>query len=187
MADEEKTEEKNLSGTDMTAGEASEDAGAGLQAAEQIQAQEPVAQISEQTSEQVQAQEPIAQTTEQVQAQDGQGKETACPSYDEAFEELYAEILEHFRSFSPSEQVAGQITEEHITEYLEGTREERMLAFKERRERRFLTTLEILGALTAIVLIVWFLKDNPAILVNILYLIGGLGIFFLWKQPHKKE
>lgn len=108
-------------------------------------------------------------------------------TYDEAFGELYTEILNHFRSFSPSEQVAGSITEEHITEYLEGTREERLLAFKERREKRFLTALEILAALTAVVLIVWFLKDNPAILVNILYLIGGLGIFFIWKHPHDKE
>ncbi len=108
-------------------------------------------------------------------------------AYEDAYEDLYAEILEHFRSFSPSEQVAGRITGEHITEYLEGSREERLLAFKERREKRFLTALEILAALTAIVLIVWFLKENPAILVNILYLIGGLGIFFIWRQPHKKD
>ena len=108
-------------------------------------------------------------------------------AYEDAYEDLYAEILEHFRSFSPSEQVAGRITREHITEYLEGSREERLLAFKERREKRFLTALEILAALTAIVLIVWFLKENPAILVNILYLIGGLGIFFIWRQPHKKD
>lgn len=108
-------------------------------------------------------------------------------AYEDAYEDLYAEILEHFRSFSPSEQVAGRITREHITEYLEGSREDRLLAFKERREKRFLTALEILAALTAIVLIVWFLKENPAILVNILYLIGGLGIFFLWRQPRKKD
>lgn len=108
-------------------------------------------------------------------------------SYDKTFEKLYTEIMEHFRSFSPSEQVAANITEEHITEYLEGTREERLLAFKERREKRFLTALEILAALTAVVLIVWFLKDNPAILVNILYLIGGLGIFFIWKRPHDRD
>ncbi len=108
-------------------------------------------------------------------------------AYEDAYEDLYAEILEHFRSFSPSEQIAGRITGEHITEYLEGSREERLLAFKERREKRFLTALEILAALTAIVLIVWFLKENPAILVNILYLIGGLGIFFIWRHPHKKD
>ncbi len=96
-------------------------------------------------------------------------------SYDEACEKLYTEILEHFRSFSPSEQIAGKITEEHITEYLEGNREERLQAFKERREKRFLSALELIAILTAVVLVVWFLGDNPAILVNILYIIGGLG------------
>lgn len=107
--------------------------------------------------------------------------------YEDVYRELYTEILEHLRSFSPSEEVAGRITEEHITEYLEGTREEKLLAFRERREKRILTALEILASLTAVVLTVWFLRDNPAILVNVLYLIGGLGIFFIWRYPNKKN
>lgn len=107
--------------------------------------------------------------------------------YDEAYEKLYTEILEHFRSFSPSEQIAGKITEEHITEYLEGNREERREAYKERREKRFLAALELIAVLVSIVLVVWFLGDNPAILVNILYIFGGLGAFFIWKHPHTKD
>lgn len=115
-------------------------------------------------------------------------KEYDKKSYDdEAYEKLYTEILEHFRSFSPSEQIAGKITEEHITEYLEGNREERLLAFKERREKRFLAALELIAVLVAVVLVVWFLGDNPAILVNILYIIGGLGAFFIWKHTHEKK
>ena len=106
---------------------------------------------------------------------------------DEAYEKLYTEILEHFRSFSPSEQIAGRITEEHITEYLEGNREERRNAYRERREKRFLAALELIAVLTAIVLGVWFLRDNPAILVNILYIIGGLGALFVWKHPFIKN
>ena len=108
-------------------------------------------------------------------------------SYDEACEKLYTEILEHFRSFSPFEQIAGKITEEHITEYLEGNREERLQAFKERPEKRFLSALELIAILTAVVLVVWFLGDNPAILVNILYIIGGLGAFFIWRHTHEKN
>lgn len=110
---------------------------------------------------------------------------------EEAYEKLYTEILAHFRSFSPSEQIAGRITEDHITEYLEGNREERREAYKERREKRFLIALELMAVLTAIVLVVWFLRENPAILVNILYIAGGLGALFAWKRPHtdkdKKE
>ena len=114
-------------------------------------------------------------------------EETTRKIYDEAYEKLYTEILEHFRSFSPSEQIAGKITEEHITEYLEGNREERREAYKERREKRFLAALELIAVLTSIVLVVWFLGDNPAILVNILYIFGGLGAFFIWKHPHTKD
>ena len=39
-----------------------------------------------------------------------------------AYDEIRAEILEYFRSFSPAEQMMSQITEEHITEYIEGSR-----------------------------------------------------------------
>ena len=114
-------------------------------------------------------------------------KDYSRENYEEAYEKLYTEILEHFRSFSPSEQIAGKITEEHITEYLEGNREERLQAFKERREKRFLAALELIAVMTAVVMVVWFLDDNPAILVNILYIIGGLGAFFVWKHTHEKK
>lgn len=120
-------------------------------------------------------------------AQEEEQKKQNQQNYDEAYRVLYTEILEHFRSFSPSEQIAGKITEEHITEYLESNREERLQAYKERREKRFLTVLGLITVLAAIVLIVWFLKDNPAILVNILYIFGGLGAFFIWRHPNTKN
>lgn len=108
-------------------------------------------------------------------------------AYEEAYEKLYTEILEHFRTFSPSDQIAGKLTEEHITNYLESSREERLQQYKERREHRLFTALELIAILASIVLVVWFLKDNPAILVNILYIIGGLGALFIWKYPHEKK
>ncbi len=129
------------------------------------------------------ASEKLPDTAAQKEGQKKQNQQ----NYDEAYRALYTEILEHFRSFSPSEQIAGKITEEHITEYLESNRGERLQAYKERREKRFLTVLGLITVLAAIVLIVWFLKDNPAILVNILYIFGGLGAFFIWRHPNTKN
>lgn len=143
-----------------------------------------------QTSENIPTSEAPAEASEKLPdtaAQEEEQKKQNQQNYDEAYRVLYTEILEHFRSFSPSEQIAGKITEEHITEYLESNREERLQAYKERREKRFLTVLGLITVLAAIVLIVWFLKDNPAILVNILYIFGGLGAFFIWRHPNTKN
>ena len=105
----------------------------------------------------------------------------------EAYQEIYADILKHLREFAPSEIVAGKITEDHITEYLEYTSKERQQQFRERRERRIIHMLELFAALAAIVFIVKALSGNPAILVNILYIAGGLGALFIWKYERKKS
>lgn len=107
----------------------------------------------------------------------------------EASRAVQKDLTEHSKVFSPAEEIAFQITEDHITEYLEGSREARMQRFKEEREKRILTAFELAAALASVVLVVYFLKDNPAILVNILYIIGALAGLWLWKKPqnHNKE
>lgn len=118
----------------------------------------------------------------------GTEKDEALRSaYEQAYEDIYAEILEHFRTFSPSDEIACKITEDHITEYLEGNRAERRQEFLERREKRILSALQLIAVLVAIIFVVKFLGNNPAILVNILYIIAGLGAFYIWKNPHKKD
>ena len=107
--------------------------------------------------------------------------------YEEAYHSIYKDLLEHLRSFSPTDEIAYRITEEHITEYLEGRREEKHQEYKERRDKRLLPALKLIAILVCIVLIVWFLKDSQAILVNILYIIGGLIALWIWKYPHNKD
>lgn len=102
----------------------------------------------------------------------------------EAFHAVKKDLAEHSKVFSPAEEISFKITEDHITEYLEGSREARMQRFKEEREKRLLTAFELAAALASVVLVVYFLKDNPAILVNILYIIGALAGLWLWKKPH---
>lgn len=102
----------------------------------------------------------------------------------EAFRAIEKDLNMHSSAFSPADELTAKITEDHITEYLEGSREARLQHFKEEREKRLLTAFELAAALAAIVLVVYFLKDNPAILVNILYLVGALAGLWIWKRPH---
>lgn len=102
----------------------------------------------------------------------------------EAFHAIEKDLNSHSSAFSPADELTAKITEEHITEYLEGSREARLQHFKEEREKRLLTAFELTAALVSVVLVVYFLKDNPAILVNILYLAGALTGLWIWKRPH---
>ena len=101
------------------------------------------------------------------------------------YETVYKEILVNLHAFTPADQVACRITEEHITSYLENSHEERILQYKERREKRFFSTLELIAVLASIVLVVWALQENSAILVTLLYIIAGLGALFIWRSPDK--
>ena len=73
-------------------------------------------------------------------------------------------------------------------EYLrmEDEREKLYLQEKEARNKRimiaFLTTI----CLIAGVLLVYLLKDNPTILITILYIGGLVGFFRVWKKSGEK-
>lgn len=77
---------------------------------------------------------------------------------------------------------------EEIMEYLrmEDEREKLYLQEKEARNKRimiaFLTTI----CLIAGVLLVYLLKDNPTILITILYIGGLVGFFRVWKKSGDK-
>ena len=114
-------------------------------------------------------------------------KGPAAEEKSQAAESIRASIISDREAFSPEMEIARKITEEHITEYLEGSREDRRQAFKERREKRLLTAFEIVAALGFVVAIVVFLKNEPAVLVNILYIIAALAALWFWKKKNNKE
>ena len=55
---------------------------------------------------------------------------------------------------------------------MEHERLEMMQSIKEAREKRSFTMLQLLISLAAIVIVVFLLRDNPTVLVNILYIVG---------------
>ena len=57
---------------------------------------------------------------------------------------------------------------------------------KDIREKRFISAFKLSVSLAAGVAVVYLLKDNPTIFVNILYIGGILGGFWFWKNFHEK-
>ena len=69
---------------------------------------------------------------------------------------------------------------------LEQKREELMQKTKEARQKRILSAFQLAVSLAAVVGIIWLLRDNPTVMVNILYIIGIVGALWIWKNPKSK-
>ena len=84
--------------------------------------------------------------------------------------------------------ILSRISDEDLMEYirLEQKRSEQTQKAKEIRDRRIITTVQLAISLAAIVAVIYFLKDNPVILTNILYIVGIVAVILFWKGPHKK-
>lgn len=91
-------------------------------------------------------------------------------------------------SFSRDEEIISRLRDEDLLKYLamEQEKEERRQQAKEIRERRIFAGFQLTVSLAAIVAIVGFLKDDPTVLVNILYIIGILTALWIWKHPKDK-
>lgn len=82
-----------------------------------------------------------------------------------------------------------RIKDEDLMKYLEMEHErlEMMQSIKEAREKRSFTMLQLLISLAAIVIVVFLLRDNPTVLVNILYIVGIIIVLWILKGPHEKN
>lgn len=93
------------------------------------------------------------------------------------------------KEFSRDEWILSQIGKEHLMEYLtlEQKRNELDKQLKETREKRLFNAFELTLSLAAIVAVVYLLRDNPTILVNILYIAGIIAGLWLWKNTKEKK
>jgi len=82
------------------------------------------------------------------------------------------------------EQILSRISDEDLMEYLrmEQKRMELLQQAKEVREKRFWTTFQLSICLLSVILVIYFLKDNPVILVTILYTFGILAALRIWSK-----
>ena len=118
-------------------------------------------------------------------------------SYEE--EHLQSDTRHERRSFfsktarksAPSleEQILARINDADLMRYLEMEHEKLHLlqSRKESREKRLFTILQLLLSLAAVVTVVFLLRDNPTVLVNILYITGIIVVLWLVKNPLEKD
>ena len=104
-------------------------------------------------------------------------------------EHPFREFFSNFRSkrkieMNRDEQILSRISDEDLMEYLrmEQKRMELLQQAKEVREKRFWTTFQLFICLLSVILVIYFLKDNPVILVTILYTFGILAALRIWSK-----
>lgn len=91
--------------------------------------------------------------------------------------------------FSRDRWILERIPGKDLMEYLrlEQARMDKLQMAKERRWKRINTTIRLVASLIAGVTAVYFLKDEPTILVNVLYICGILGGAWIWKNQKDKK
>lgn len=84
--------------------------------------------------------------------------------------------------------ILSRIPQEDLMEYLrmEQKNSEMLRNAKEIKEKRIFTTLQIALSMSAIVAVVALLKDNPTVLVNILYITGIVIALWIWRGKQDK-
>lgn len=72
--------------------------------------------------------------------------------------------------------VASKITEEHITQYLNGARENMQLEHRDKHQLRITTLIAMALIGLFLVVVILLLKDNPDVMEKIIYAVGGVLI-----------
>lgn len=93
------------------------------------------------------------------------------------------------KEFERENWILSRISDDQLMDYLtlEHKHSELLQKTRDIREKRLLIAFILTISLAAIVLIVYFLKDEPSILVNVLYIAGIITAFWLWKTYGKKN
>ncbi|MDY5987272.1 hypothetical protein [Sporofaciens sp. SGI.106] len=106
----------------------------------------------------------------------------SCPFQDDF------DLEDHAQTLSRDDYIIRRLRDEDLLEYLkmQERKEEKLRAEKELRNSRIFFLIQIAIIAVAVVLIVWFLKDNPTVLTNILYIGGILLAMWFWKHSSDK-
>lgn len=105
--------------------------------------------------------------------------------------DLHKKILrEHIsfdedEEFSRDEWILSHLRDEDLLEYLamEQKKSEMAQEAKERKEKQIIALIQTIAFMAAVVAVVGFLKDNPVVLVNILYILGIAIVLWIWRNP----
>ena len=69
---------------------------------------------------------------------------------------------------------------------MEHRREEERQNAKDMRQKRILSAFQLTISLAAVIAVIFLLRDNPTVMVNILYIIAIIAALWIWKHPGQK-
>lgn len=201
MSEEIKQVEKIAEGTDpfkMQQGEYAEEAEAAQEKILAVASTEP----QEKTSVEAEAAQEKASEETSAVPQEKESGEAAQPINEE--KEADAQEKSIYRKGNPfrrktyfgdeeemarDEWILSRLRDEDLMEYLslEHQKAEMLQKAKETKERRVFFLVQMIVSLAAIVGVVYFLKSEPVVLVNILYITGIVIVLWIWKNPKDKS
>lgn len=93
---------------------------------------------------------------------------------------------------SQENEIAKKINAEHITNYLDGAKEQMQNAYKERHEKKIYTVILVVLALIFFVTVIVLLQDKPEILEKVIYSVaalvaGAFGGYGFGKQSSQSD
>lgn len=99
--------------------------------------------------------------------------------------EQAAEHMEMQSDFSREQWILTHIGDENLMEYLrmEHKKEEEVRKAKEAKQKRILSAFQLTVSLAAVIVVMFLLRDNPTVMVNILYIIAIVAALWIWKNP----
>ena len=102
-----------------------------------------------------------------------------------ASESSHAESAAGWDKFSREQWILTHIGNENIMEYLrmEQKKEDEIRKAKESKQKRLLSAFQLTVSLAAVIVVMFLLRDNPTVMVNILYIIAIIAGLWIWKNP----
>lgn len=102
-----------------------------------------------------------------------------------ASESSHAESAAGWDEFSREQWILTHIGNENIMEYLrmEQKKEDEIRKAKESKQKRLLSAFQLTVSLAAVIVVMFLLRDNPTVMVNILYIIAIIAGLWIWKNP----
>ncbi len=102
-----------------------------------------------------------------------------------ASESSHAESAAGWDEFSREQWILTHIGNENIMEYLrmEQKKEDEIRKTKEAKQKRLLSAFQLTVSLAAVIVVMFLLRDNPTVMVNILYIIAIIAGLWIWKNP----
>ena len=119
------------------------------------------------------------------EATDAKESASAEETVSSASESSHAESAAGWDEFSREQWILTHIGNENIMEYLrmEQKKEDEIRKTKEAKQKRLLSAFQLTVSLAAVIVVMFLLRDNPTVMVNILYIIAIIAGLWIWKNP----